>query len=106
MNEIKRKISESGKKVVHTLEWNRRSGDARRGIKENFTYKFTDEHKRRISESNIGKHFKDGPLNKGKKMINKDGVIKYVSTDELQSYLDKGWNRGTNRKQDSKGQFI
>lgn len=106
MNEIKRKISESGKNVVHTLEWNRRSGDARRGIKENFTYKFTDEHKRRISESNIGKHFKDGPLNKGKKMINKDGVIKYVNTDELQSYLDRGWDRGTNRKQDSKGRFI
>lgn len=39
-------------------------------------------------------------------MINKDGVIKYVNVDELQSYLDKGWNRGTNRKQDSKGQFI
>lgn len=106
MNEIKRKISESGKQVIHTDKWNRRSGDGRVGIKENFTYKFTDEHKRKISESNKGKHFKNGPLNKGKKMINRNNTIKYVTESELNIYLQDGWNLGSNRKKDSKGRFI
>ena len=106
MIEIKKKISESGKKVVHDAIWNKHSGDARKGIKENFTYVFTDEHKRKLSESNKGKHFKDGPLNKGKKMINKGGVIKYVFEYELDDYIKQGWKRGTFRNKGSDGRFI
>ena len=106
MNIIKKKISESSKKIIHTDEWNRNSGNGRIGIKEKFTYKFTEGHKNKISKSNKGKHFIGGPLNKGKKMINKDGIIKYAFESEIDDYINLGWNRGTCRKQDSTGRFI
>lgn len=37
-------------------------------------------------------------MNLGRKHINKDGIVKYVKQDELQSYIDKGWTLGRKRK--------
>jgi group I intron endonuclease len=106
LSEIKRKISKTCKKIIHSEDWKKKASDARIGIKETFTYKFTDEHKNKISEANKGKHFIEGPMNKGKKMINKNGKIKYIFESEIDDYINDGWNKGTCRKQSSKGRFI
>lgn len=67
---------------------------------------FTEEHKRKLSESNKGKHFIGGPMNKGKRMINKDGNIKYIHESEIDEYIQNGWSLGSNRTKDSMGRFI
>lgn len=60
----------------------------------------SEESKKKASENNKGKHFKT-PEEKehlrqkalGKIGILRDGVMKYIYPDELQTYLDQGWKK-------------
>lgn len=60
----------------------------------------SEESKKKTSENNKGKHFKT-PEEKehlrqkalGKIGILRDGVMKYIYPDELQTYLDQGWKK-------------
>lgn len=109
-DKIRSKISKATKGVPKSECMKKKLSESTRGVPKLYLKgkHWSDEHRKNMSEfcKKNNQIHNITNTNKGKKMINKDGVIKYVNVDELQSYLDKGWNRGTNRKQDSKGRFI
>jgi hypothetical protein len=103
--EHNRKISETNKKIIHTLEWNEKVSEALRGSKlseehkrkiaETFKKKgiippsrkgakLTEEHKKKISLKMKGHPFFGGGFKLGKNHWNwKDGITSRVSYQQL-----------------------
>lgn len=83
--ETKSKISENIKLKWQDVEYRKSVIDKR------INRKVSDEQKQKASVSNIGK-------NLGKKKINKNGIEKSVSKEELDLYLNNGWILGCKKK--------
>lgn len=103
-DEHKGKISNSlkGKKKPERTEEHRKNisnakkgkstitDEGRRKLSEAGKRPHTDEAKKKISEARKGK-----PGNGlGRKWITKDGINKRITNDELESFLNEGWNLG------------
>lgn len=103
--ETKKKISESEKGRKLTEEHKKHISNSKMG------YKQSEETKKKISEAHKGKKKNYHPHNfgiplsqeqknnlsksfKGRVYINKEGIVKFIKPNELEKYLNDGWNRG------------
>ena len=57
-------------------------------------YKFTEETKRKLSDSHRGK----SSASLGRVAINRDGKVWYVKVENVAEYLEQGWNIGSGRQ--------
>lgn len=110
-DEIKRKISKSrmginkGKRIDWLIGYDRNNPEYRKHLSESLKGKkkskkhaeniskgrkgiiFGEEQRRKISESKKGNH----NIPKGSKKMKKDGVVKWAKPEEIQTFLNNGW---------------
>jgi group I intron endonuclease len=113
LKSVKVNISKATRGIPKSDDMKKRLSSTTKGVSKIWLKNkpWTDEHKKNMSESckrkyqiqNIIKN--DGTPNKGKKMINKNGIIKYVSESEIDKYINVGWNKGCPYIKDNKGRF-
>jgi len=91
-NDVKAKISKANKGRIMSKETRLKMSKARIGNKNALGFKHSEEFKERIRKINTGKK---NAL--GRKHVNKNGITKMIKKNELQKYLEQGFNLGMDK---------